>query len=161
LPEEAEFFRRRSQTDRRRRGVATVEDDPFRKNELAAIVHDMFGIFHGDVLIGRSELESGDPPMGVAFGQFEPTDAFAPLRKAMKAARDGTGKELRDTRYLVGVCARTAHGIALVCSHVAVCEYGEADSPFAWEVLCLGIEQPLYRQLFSHHVKAYDDRFKE
>jgi hypothetical protein len=48
-------------------------------------------------LIGRSELESGDPPMGVAFGQFEPTDTFAPLRTAMKPARDGAGKEQRDT----------------------------------------------------------------
>ena len=121
----------------------------------------MFGIFRGDVLIGRSELESGDLPMGVAFGKFEPTDAFAPLRNAMKAARDGAGEEQRDTRYLVGACARTADGIALVCSHVEVCEYGEADNPFAWEVSCLGIEQPPYEELFPHHVKAYEDQFKE
>jgi hypothetical protein len=97
----------------------------------------MFGIFHGDVLIGRSELESGDPPMGVASGQFEPTDAFAPLRKAMKPARDGAGKEQRDARYLAGVCARTADGIALVCSHVEVCEYGEVENPF-----CVGSALP-------------------
>jgi hypothetical protein len=58
----------------------------FRKKELAVIMHHMFDIFHGDVLIGRSELESGDPPTGVAFGQFEPTPAFAPLRNAMKPA---------------------------------------------------------------------------
>jgi hypothetical protein len=119
----------------------------------------MFGIFHGGVLIGQSELESGDPPMGVAFGQFEPTGAFAPLRDAMKAARDGAGKEQRDTRYLDGVCARTADGIALVCSHVAVCEYGEADDPLAWVVYCLGIEQPPYEELFPHHVKTYADQF--
>jgi hypothetical protein len=71
------------------------------------------------------------------------------------------GKEQHDTRYLVGVCARTADGIALVCSHVKVCEYGEADNPFAWEVSCLGIEQPPHKELFPHHVKAYEDRFKE
>jgi|SRR5215475_5587852 len=134
--------------------------DPFPNQELAAIVHPMFGIFHGDMLIGRSELESGDPPMGVAFGQFEPTDAFAPLRNAMKPTRDGAGKEQRDTRYLEGVWARTADGIALVCSHVEVCEYGEADNPLGWEVFCLGIEQPLYGELFPHHVKAYADQFK-
>jgi hypothetical protein len=121
----------------------------------------MFGIFHGDVLIGQSELESGDPPMGVAFGQFEPTDAFAPLRKAMKPARDGAGKERRDMRYLVGVSARSADGVALVCSHVEVCEYGEADNPLGWEVSCLGIEQPPYEELFPHHVKAYEHKFKE
>jgi hypothetical protein len=120
----------------------------------------MFDIFHGDVLIGRSELESGDPPMGVAFGRFEPADAFAPLRNAMKPAHDSTGKELRDMRYLGGVCARTADGIALVCSHVDVCEYGEPDNPLALEVVCLGIEQPPYEELFPHHVRAYAHRFK-
>jgi hypothetical protein len=120
----------------------------------------MFGIFHGDVLIGRSELESGDPPMGVAHGQFGPTDAFAPLRNARKPMRDGTGNELRDSRYLDGVCARTADGIALVCSHVAVCEYGEADDPLGWAVHRVGIEQPPYEELFPHHVKAYEDRLK-
>ena len=43
--------------------IMRAEFDPFRKKELAAIVHHMFDIFHGDVLIGRSELVSqGDPP---------------------------------------------------------------------------------------------------
>jgi hypothetical protein len=121
----------------------------------------MFGIFHGDVLIGRSELESGDPPMGVAFGRFEPTDAFVALRNAMKPARDGAGKEQSDMRYLVGICARSTDGTALVCSHVEVCEYGEADNPLGWEVSCLGVEQPPYEELFPHHVKAYEQKFKE
>jgi len=99
----------------------------------------MFGIFQGDMLIGRSALERGDPPMGVAFGQFEPTDAFAPLRIAMKPTHDGAGKEQRDTRYLEGLCARTADGIALVCSHVEVCEYGEADNPLGWKYSASGL----------------------
>lgn len=121
----------------------------------------MFRIFHRDVLIGRSELESGDPPMGVAVGRFEPTDAFASLRDAMKPARDGAGKERRDMRFLVDVRARSADGTALVCSHVEVCEYGEADHPLGWEVTCFGIEHPHYEELFPHHVKAYEQQFKE
>jgi len=124
-------------------------------------MHRVFDIFHGDVLIGRSELERGDPPMGVAYGRFEPTDAFLPLRNAMKPARDGYGKEQSDERYLVGVCARSADGIALVCSHVEVCEYGEADNPLGWEVSCLGIERPPYKEFFPHHVKAYEEHFKK
>ena len=140
--------------------MVTAALDPLRKRGLVAIVHDMFSIFHGEVLIGRSKLEGGDAPMGVASGRFEPTDAFVPLRNAMKPARDGTGKEQRDSRYLVGVCARSADGITLVCSQVEVWEYGEADNPFAWEVFCLGIEQPPYEELFPHHVKAYEDQFK-
>jgi hypothetical protein len=121
----------------------------------------MFCIFHGDVLIGRSDLEGGDPPMGVASGRFEPVDAFPQLRFAMKPVRDGTGKEQRDMRYLVGVRATTAKGVALICSHVEIFEYGEAGNPFALEVFCIGIEQPPYGELFPHHVKAYEDKFKK
>src|SRR5262245_2037090 len=99
-------------------------NDPFRKSESLANVHPMFDIFHGDVLIGRSELESGDPPMGVAFGQFVPADAFFLLCSDMKAACNSTGKEWQDRRHLAGVCAKTEEGIALVCSGVEVCEYG-------------------------------------
>ena len=120
----------------------------------------MLGIFYGDVLIGRSELESGDPPMGVAFGRFLPTDAFSPLRLAMKSARDSDGKERRDARHFAGVHARTADGVALVCSHVEVSEYGEADNPLGWEVVCLGIEQPSYEELFPHRMKSYHDQFE-
>jgi hypothetical protein len=108
----------------------------------------MFDIFHGDVLIGRSALESGDPPMGVAFGHFLPADAFFLLRSDMKPARDGAGKECHDRRHLAGVCAKTGEGIALVCSGVEVCEYGEADNPLGWEVVCLGIEHPLTKSCF-------------
>jgi len=72
----------------------------------------MFDIFHGDVLIGRSELESGDPPMSVASGLFEPTEVFAPLRNTMKPAGDGVGKEQRDARYSVGVHAADVMAIS-------------------------------------------------
>jgi hypothetical protein len=121
----------------------------------------MFCIFHGNVLIGRSKLECGDPPMGVAFGRFEPTDAFAALRAEMTSARDGSGKEQRDMRFLSGLCAKTVGGTVIVCSHVEVIEYGEVDDPLGWEVSCLGIEYPLYNELFPHHVKAYEDLFKD
>lgn len=121
----------------------------------------MFCIFHGNVLIGRSRLEGGDPPMGVAFGEFEPTDAFAPLRAALTCARDGSGKEWRDMRLLSGLCAKTVGGTVIVCSHVEVIEYGEVGDPLEWEVSCLGIEHPLYDELFPQHVKAYEDQFKD
>jgi hypothetical protein len=120
----------------------------------------MFCIFHGDMLIGRSKLEGGDPPMGVASGLFEPTADFEPLRNAMKPARDGNGKEQRDIRFLASLCAKTADGIELVCAGVEVFEYGEADHPWEWEVYCLGIEHPPYHELFPHHVRAYEDQFK-
>ncbi len=121
----------------------------------------MFSIFQGETLIGRSELEGGDPPMGVAAGAFEPNAAFAELRESMKPARDGTGKEQNDIRFLSGLRATTAKDVPLVGASVEVFEYGEASAPFAWEVFCVGVEQPSYQELFPHHVKAYEDQFKD
>jgi hypothetical protein len=55
------------------------------------------------MLVGRSELERGDPPMGVASGRFEPVEAFRSLRNAMRPARDGGGKDQSDIRVLSGL----------------------------------------------------------
>jgi hypothetical protein len=135
---------------------------PATSNETrGSKVIPIFQIYHGDALIGRSKLEYGDPPMGVAFGQFEPTDAFAYSRKAMKPTTDGVGKEQSDTRCLEDLRAETEDGTALVCAGVAVFEYGEADDLLAREVVCLGIEQPPYEELFPHHVKTHENQFKQ
>jgi len=120
----------------------------------------VFSIFLGDTLIGRSELEDGDPPMGVAVGSFSPSDAFAALRSNMKPALDGTGKEQREIRILSGLRAMTVDGVPLAGASVEVFEYGEAHEPFAWEVFCIGVEQPPYEELFPDHVRAYLDQFK-
>jgi hypothetical protein len=82
----------------------------------------MFLFFHGNLLIGSSELELGDPPMGVAFGKFEPNDNFALLRPEMMQALDGAGNELQGIRYLEGLSAKTAEGIVIVCSGVGIFE---------------------------------------
>ena len=99
--------------------------------------------------------------MGVASGKFDPTDAFAQFRSVLRPALDGARKEQRDMRYLAGLRAITANGVALVCSHVEVIEYGEIDEPFALEVFCNGIPYPLYEELFPDHVKAYEGQFQK
>lgn len=39
-----------------------------------------FEVLSGDVVIGWSDLEYGDPPMGVAHGRLEVTAAYASLK---------------------------------------------------------------------------------
>lgn len=48
----------------------------------------MFHVFHNDILIGRSKLENGDPPMGCAEGQFAPFDEFTKFRKSVTPEQD-------------------------------------------------------------------------
>jgi hypothetical protein len=121
----------------------------------------VFLIYSGDTLIGRSALEGGDPPMGVASGKFVPTDAYTSFRSQMLCAKDGGGKSRSDIRILSSLSAETADGVLVVCSGgVEVLEYIDQDETFGIEVFCLGIGYPTYAELFPHHVKAYDDQFK-
>ena len=121
----------------------------------------MFLIYSGDTLIGRSALEGGDPPMGVASGTFVPTDAFSSFRSQMLRAKNGDVKSRVDIKILSNLSAKTADGFLIVCSSgVEVLEYVEQGETFGIEVFCLGIEYPTYAELFPHHVQAYKDQFE-
>jgi hypothetical protein len=107
-----------------------------------------------EVLIGHTELESGDPPMGVAMGRFLPTPAYASVQASFIAARDGSQEHLSlqvlqpDGSLLPGEV-----GVQIIdCSN----ELG----PLEIEIHVLGIPYPLYAELFPSHVEAYDRRFQ-
>jgi hypothetical protein len=109
-----------------------------------------FFVYSGDVLVGVSELERGDPPMGVAFGALIPDAAYAHIRAECVANHaDQTGLNLSVT---------TAGGVSIPCVGVAVLDCDlEGEPP---EVNVLGVPYPLYGELFPAHVAAYETRFK-
>ncbi|HEY2658231.1 MAG TPA: hypothetical protein VGI79_00810 [Caulobacteraceae bacterium] len=119
----------------------------------------MYAIYSGDVLIGYSALEYGDPPMGVAFGAFEPTPQFSQLGAQAVLAADGAGRPVPDIRFWQGLSAKTPTGEELGSQAIVVTEYGPAGSPLGLEVSCLGIPYPLYDNLFPEHVEAYRNAF--
>src|SRR5688500_5120961 len=111
-----------------------------------------FRVFAGNTLIGHSCLEFGDPPMGVAFGKFQPTQAYDNMRKQCIAARlNGSQEHLQlsvrsfDEELLT---ARGGVGI-LDATELSVSEI---------EVEILGIPYSQYQKLFPEHVAAYDAR---
>src|SRR5438128_293522 len=110
----------------------------------------MFSIYWNSTLIGRSALESGDPPMGVAFGKFLPTSEFAAMRNQM--VEDGP-----NLRRLTGLSAAAADGIRIDCAAVTVTETANADDPSSLEVECLGIEFPKYGDLFPEQLRKYEE----
>jgi hypothetical protein len=120
----------------------------------------MFEIFHEGTLIGRSELEGGDPPMGLASGLFAPTDAYSPLRALLTPVINGTGTAVEGFRRLDGLTARAAGGARIDCYQVTVFEMATDGLPIL-EVHCDFIEPEQYRAIFAHHRKAYDDDMQE
>ena len=115
----------------------------------------MFEFWIKDTLIGHSNLEQGDPPMGVAHGRFIPAQSFDLFRHNAERLDE-------DTRRWRGLAVKTANGQEIECHMgIAIIEYGPLDDIFAIEVTCLGIGYPLYEELFPHHVKSYEESFED
>ena len=114
-----------------------------------------FAVFAGDTLVGHSELELGDPHMGVAFGKFVPTEGYQLIRHECRTNHaDQSSLALK---------ARTPAGDWLPCAAVGVLDYsdqtGPGDEPYI-EATALGIPYPLYGELFPAHVAAYEKRVR-
>lgn len=111
-----------------------------------------FHIYSGESLIGWSELELGDPPMGVAFGKFVALPAYETIQSKVVslAGKDQGGLHLS---------ARLPSGVALEAVGVYIADYSAEAGEDGLEVSVLGISNPPYDHLFPHHVAAYKRQF--
>jgi hypothetical protein len=108
-----------------------------------------FKVLAGATVIGHSELESGDPPMGVAVGRFFPLLNYGEIQAAVIAAGDGSQSHL-------GLSVRSPGGVVLLAAGgVQLIDLSAELGPEAIEVHVLGIGFPLYGELFPQQVAAY------
>jgi hypothetical protein len=106
-----------------------------------------FELHSGADLIGWSNLEGGDPPMGVAFGRFVPSSAFDAMRPT---ATDNLGNQVyRD------VAVHSADGELPNEGGVVIVDGTKRFGRDAREVMIQGIPYPLYEILFPLHVEEY------
>ena len=111
----------------------------------------LFHVLVGSEVVGSSSLEFGDPPMGVAFGKFNPNERYSRLRAL--ATADETIQELKFE-------LRAPDGTVIPCQGgVCIQDLSEDLGPEAMEVEALGIPYPLYEKLFPEHVQAYKAQF--
>jgi hypothetical protein len=110
-------------------------------------------VYSKGVLIGHSLLEHGDAPMGVAFGEFIPNQAYSEIQsECMSNHADQSALQLS---------VRTESGVKIPCVGVAVLDSSaQNEQPYA-EVNVLGISYPLYGELFPEHVARYDQQFSQ
>jgi hypothetical protein len=112
-----------------------------------------FEVFAEDTLIGYSELELGDAPMGVAEGKFLPSPAYATIQAAVVAARERSQDHLSLAVRVAGGCNLPAQG------GVQIIDYSAELGVDGLQVCVLGIGYPLYGELFPQHVTAYKVQF--
>lgn len=114
----------------------------------------MFEIFANDVLVGHSLLEFGDPPMGVAFGKFIATDGYRGIRL--------TCRTNHADQSALGLNVKAPSGAQMPCAGVGILDFVEGPEDEVLqdiEVAVYGISYPLYGELFSAHVRDYEERF--
>lgn len=112
-----------------------------------------YSVHLGTTLIGHSELEFGDPPMGVAFGKFLPTPEYQGVRSVCIAALTGG-----DQSHLI-LSVKDADGVTIPAAGVGVLDAVDISMEEI-QVEVLGIPYPLYAELFPGHVRAYETKFR-
>ncbi len=108
-----------------------------------------FDILAGGTLIGHSELDHGDPPMGVAAGRFMPTAAYAAVQAQVIATRNGSQLDL--TLRVLAPDGRELAGDG----QVQILDFSPELGPDGMEVQVLGIESPTYAALFPTQAAAF------
>jgi hypothetical protein len=123
------------------------------KRDSRNLSYMRFEVKLGNDIIGFSELEGGDPPMGVAGGRFVCTSAYASIQQYCIEHRD----------HWVSIPALTVSvpgGVPIECSGgVQIENFSPELGDAGIEICLLGIPYPLYGELFPHHVEAYKNWF--
>lgn len=113
-----------------------------------------FEILANSVLIGHTAFESGDPPMGVAFGRLIPVAAYQTVQPTII---QGEAREVEGIDFAVRIASS---GQVIECLGVAITDCSAEFGAEGLEVAALGIGHPLYAELFPQHVEAYENQFK-
>lgn len=115
-------------------------------------------------LIGTTKLEKADAPMGVSFGQIEFTkDCNEYQFFKMTFKEKGTLlTDEPDIDFLMTHgeldCIKVYRGDSFEIKGVGIQIFGSNSDGF--EVSIEGISYPFYEEEFPHHVKEYEEMFK-
>jgi hypothetical protein len=119
----------------------------------------MFEIISDVTVIGWTQFEYGDAPMGVAFGKFVPAEAFAEFASGTPVSSQSSER----ARIWSDLKAMSPDGVALdgATVSVALVERSSVEGEADIEVAAEAIPYPLYAELFPHHVADYSARFPD
>ncbi len=113
-----------------------------------------FEVKVGNETIGYTELEGGDPPMGIAGGRFLPTRAYDSIQPHCIKYRDNWVP-------IPELYVSTPAGVRLECSgSIQILDFSPELGATDIHIEVWGIIKPPYVELFPHHVEAYKKQFE-
>lgn len=124
-----------------------------------------YGIFLDDKIIGTTELEKADAPMGVVFGNVTFDNIVSGydflktycLINNIEIITDYPDDKLIEATDIPNLKVINPNGIEIKGQGTKI---NGMDSD-VFEITILGVSYPFFEEEFPHHVKAYNDQFKE
>ncbi len=124
----------------------------------------LYNIYLDGKLIGTTELDKADAPMGGVFGVINFTDNNLDykffkkycLDNSIELAYDHPEEKLIATRTIAGLKITNENGIEVkgLGNQISGMDGDE------FEVILEGVPYPFFEEEFPHHVKAYNEQFK-
>lgn len=125
----------------------------------------LYNITLNGTLIGTSELEKADAPMGVAFGLIEFNGIESPyeffkeycLNNQIELASDYPEDKMISTMSIPELKIKSHNGIEIkgIGNQITGMDNEE------YEISIFGIPHPFYEEEFPHHVKEYENMFNK
>jgi len=124
-----------------------------------------YEIFLDDKIIGTTELEKADAPMGVVFGQIHLSNFVVDydfikrycLENNIELANDDPEDKLISTHSIDNLKVINENGVEIKGLGYQIS--GMDGDEF--EITIEGVAYPFFEEEFPHHVKACNDQFKE
>ena len=113
-----------------------------------------FEVKLGNEVVGFTELEGGDAPMGVAFGRFLPTCAYSKIQSYCITHRE-------HGVVMPELAIALPEGAPIQCSGgIQIVDLSPELGGSGIQIFLNGVPYPLYGQLFPGHVEAYKNQFQ-
>jgi len=129
------------------------------------MTNKIYDIFLDDKKIGTTLLEKADAPMGVVFGNIDFIDITSGyeffrkfcLKENVDLAFDYKDEKLISTRTIENLVVKNDRGIEIKCLGNQISGMDSDE----FEITLEGVAYPFFEQEFPHHVKEYQDQFKD
>ena len=129
------------------------------------MTNKIYDIFLDDKKIGTTLLEKADASMGVAFGNINFIDIISGyefvrnfcLTKNIDLTFDYQDEKLISTRTIENLVVKNDRGTEIKCLGNQISGMDSDE----FEITLEGIAYPFYEQEFPHHLKEYQDQFKD
>ena len=113
-----------------------------------------FEVFADGLFVGWSELENGDPPMGVAYGRFFPTEAYKEIQERVIT-------ETASGNTSCHFSIKSPNGTWIEALGISISDYSREVGEDGIEITVAGISAPPYDSLFQNHIDAYNRSFEQ